>query len=289
MWCRRLCFCVSVAFLVGCPRHKEESGLVQLADCGEAKCIDAGRELVFELPELQSVPDCRPQERADGRCDPGCGNCSSGLQCIDGVCSDACENLGPLGCCAGNVAYMCWGGDLHQSDCSQPSTPFGSPTGTARGLGFRVECRTTAIGSGCGVNEAGVDTNFCPWCLPDCAGKNCGPDLCGGTCGTCGPGEKCLDGTCIPETCCEGLEGQKCGWDEACSIHCGGCPGCSACGENGECLGLCACDCVSPGCHDDGCGGLCGLCPPGMWCDWDWGDWAWDGAHCVPPDQEDGS
>lgn len=34
-------------------------------------------------------------------------------------------------------------------------------------------------------------------CAPDCSGKQCGPDGCGGTCGTC-TNTACVDGACVP-------------------------------------------------------------------------------------------
>src|SRR3954463_11108731 len=35
-----------------------------------------------------------------------------------------------------------------------------------------------------------------PGCTPQCAGKQCGADGCGGSCGTCGLGTVCLSDTC---------------------------------------------------------------------------------------------
>ncbi|MBM4373435.1 MAG: hypothetical protein FJ098_17390 [Deltaproteobacteria bacterium] len=38
-------------------------------------------------------------------------------------------------------------------------------------------------------------------CFPDCAGRTCGPDGCGGTSGACPPGEACAaGGACLPST-----------------------------------------------------------------------------------------
>jgi len=36
-------------------------------------------------------------------------------------------------------------------------------------------------------------------CVPDCTGKECGPDGCGGSCGICEPWYVCQNGACIPE------------------------------------------------------------------------------------------
>jgi hypothetical protein len=38
---------------------------------------------------------------------------------------------------------------------------------------------------------------LCGDCLPDCTGRECGDDGCGGSCGTCPPGMHCEDGTCV--------------------------------------------------------------------------------------------
>ncbi|MBN2497442.1 MAG: hypothetical protein JXR96_22815 [Deltaproteobacteria bacterium] len=80
-------------------------------------------------------------------------------------------------------------------------------------------------------------------CEPDCAGKDCGDDGCGGTCGPgCGELGTCVDGSCECEfeacggTCCE--DGQVCYGSSCCTP---------------------ACDLID--CGDDGCGGDCGECP----------------------------
>lgn len=64
-------------------------------------------------------------------------------------------------------------------------------------------------------------------CLPDCDGRECGADGCGGTCGLC-PGSK---------------------------------PVCSF----GKCV-ACSPDCVNKECGPDGCGKTCGTCPQGFAC-----------------------
>jgi hypothetical protein len=33
-------------------------------------------------------------------------------------------------------------------------------------------------------------------CQPDCTGKQCGDDGCGGSCGSCGPCQECQNGAC---------------------------------------------------------------------------------------------
>jgi hypothetical protein len=76
-----------------------------------------------------------------------------------------------------------------------------------------------------------ADTAAACACNPQCLGKSCGPDGCGGYCsqyGECPVGMKCLD----DQTCCQPQ-----------------------------------CDRLRRDCGDDGCGGVCGSCPRGMYCD----------------------
>lgn len=256
----RICVCAALAFAMAF-----------------AACNSGDSDTKQDIADT-CTPDCDGKECGDDGCGGSCGGCSGSLKCIGGVCSAPCEAIGPLGCCAGGVAFMCWEEKLHESDCNEASTPFGAPSGKSHGLGWHVSCSTSVVGSGCGVNEPEVDTIFCPWCLPKCAGRDCGPDLCGGECGACGSGEKCLDGTCVPESCCD--EDFACGIDLSCDMDCGECEQCGGghC-EDGVCMGLCHCLCSDRGCGSSGCGEYCSLCPPGMWC-----DLGFDGSHCTPPD-----
>jgi len=64
-------------------------------------------------------------------------------------------------------------------------------------------------------------------CIPDCDGKQCGPDGCGGVCGMCAEGFLCEDFVCkpdaapAPETCGEiQLCIDQCGDDESCASSC---------------------------------------------------------------------
>ncbi|MBM4356402.1 MAG: hypothetical protein FJ109_21845, partial [Deltaproteobacteria bacterium] len=107
-------------------------------------------------------------------------------------------------------------------------------------------------------------------CKPECDGKECGPDGCGGECGTCeGEGAVCSDqGTCCVPSC----DGKECGPD-GCGGECGACEGEGAvCLEDGTC---CNPNCDGKGCGPDGCGGECGTCQGGD-CDLETG-------ICIPP------
>ena len=95
-------------------------------------------------------------------------------------------------------------------------------------------------------------------CTPQCGGKECGSDGCGGQCGTCPENHTCslTTNTC---QCDKSCEGKKCTDDDGCGGTCG-------CKSNEECNAETgACECVphceeSWQCGGDGCGGSCGSC-----------------------------
>lgn len=71
-----------------------------------------------------------------------------------------------------------------------------------------------------------------PSCLPNCTGKVCGSDGCGGSCGSCKANEVCQGGACL---CIPDCSGRECGTD-GCGGSCA--PGCAEgvhCLDNGKC------------------------------------------------------
>ena len=101
-------------------------------------------------------------------------------------------------------------------------------------------------------------------CIPDCEGKACGTDGCGGTCGVCQADWSCnAEGTCI--NCVPNCIGLTCGVD-GCGGVCGVCPDEWFCIDPGICM-ECLPDCVGKQCGPDGCGADCGTCGAGMECD----------------------
>jgi len=116
-----------------------------------------------------------------------------------------------------------------------------------------------------------------PPCTPDCAGRTCGDDGCGGTCGPgCEQGQSCREGRCTGGAGCAwwyvpggGARCEACvcqaasyccteRWDEACSWRCEAL--CGGCGTG------CVPSCGERQCGDNGCGGTCGECPWGRTC-----------------------
>ncbi len=93
-------------------------------------------------------------------------------------------------------------------------------------------------------------------CTPDCTGRVCGPDGCGGTCrpGCTGLTEYCTGAGQCEDDCA----GMQCGISPIAGYDCGSCPGGQVCFV-GAC---CAPDCApgAPCDQPDGCGRACG-CP----------------------------
>ena len=124
------------------------------------------------------------------------------------------------------------------------------------------ECRCEFEACGISCCEAGQTCTSGYCCTPVCetAGgvvKECGPDGCGGECGTCEGGTPCDNGSCA---CTPDCNGKTCGGD-GCGGSCGDCPADYSCWEDGQChLGGCVPQCAGKVCGPDGCEGFCGLC-----------------------------
>jgi hypothetical protein len=154
-----------------------------------------------------------------------------------------------------------------------------------------LECGPSPCGGDCGVCDGSRDEcvdGSCV-CQPDCEGKECGDDGCGGSCGCCCTG--CYGWECAYSPDCKGKE---CGSDglfgycrngEA-MYDCNsceappfpenfnwGCPEHLSCNlSQHRCVDCDADDlCGDRECGDDGCGGVCGVCPPGVLCIFDAG------------------
>ena len=125
------------------------------------------------------------------------------------------------------------------------------------------QCGPDGCGGSCGTCTGMLHCNVgqCTMCQPACTGKECGDDGCGGQCGTCGAGLKCNGSTCA--ACQPQCTGRQCG-DDGCGGDCGTCTGLTTC-KAGLCS-LCTASCAGRECGDDGCGGTCGTCGPGKTC-----------------------
>lgn len=163
--------------------------------------------------------------------------------------------------------------------CPNPSSPL---TYTSVNIPNPSHLATEInLASGESLQQAINSKTYC--CVPDCTGKNCGSDGCGGTCGTCtGSGMSCnAGGNCCSfnmgnpcqvnactngKTACDGSctetsyvsVGTSCGTDATCDGS-GNCV--SSCYTCSELVDTC-------GTSSDGCGGTlnCGTCGSGKTC-----------------------
>ena len=135
---------------------------LRLADeSGEADGCDLGLFPDQDQGGDLCVPSCSEKQCGDDGCAGVCGECLDGQVCLDHLC--ACKPEDHLGCCADDV---CW----------------------FDGCGSQGEVATHC--------QAGCSEGECLACLPDCAGKECGDDGCGASCGACDEGFSCQAGNC---------------------------------------------------------------------------------------------
>jgi len=186
----------------------------------------------FEVVVCQ--PDCQGKICGDDGCGVSCGECPYGQSCHEGGCecwSEECTT-GDSECLSTNTIKSC----VQVNGCAK-----WLPSGYCKG------------------NEQCVDGECL--CAPACGAEECGDDGCGGSCGSCDPGESCAGGVCVAG-CNKNCSGKECGPD-GCGNECGFCSGEKVC-QNGSCKPFCEADCQGKTCGPDGCGGSCGECE--NWC-----------------------
>ena len=160
--------------------------------------------------------------------------------------------------------------------CGQCLDATGEPDTPAEITCDGKECGTDSTGASCGECEKGYlcnTDNMCeelpcdppcdgelicskglcvdPPCEPVCEGFECGPDSCGGKCGSCPALNTCAMGHCE----CAFL---SCG-ENCCGVA-------DVCVEEGGETVCCTPACDNKTCGPDGCGGMCGDCPPNSEC-----------------------
>ena len=194
-----------------CPEHHEctAGSCVCTSDCptaGEKKCLN---NAVYACVVLVDAPPCLrwTLEKA----------CENGATCVDGKCEGGCNAENCTGCCQADGTCIT---ETSTDNCGINGSTCGYCAGSCE------EC----------IN--GVCT-----CVPQCEGKECGSDCCGGSCGECPGNYNCVDGNCICQPNCGGKE---CG-DDGCGGSCGSCPDGQNC-SGGQCVeGPKMCKCGDPG------------------------------------------
>jgi formylglycine-generating enzyme required for sulfatase activity len=156
--------------------------------------------------------------------------CSDGNECTDDTCNHltGCEftpnqNLcdDDNDCTSGDACAggWCLGGQFMNCDDGNPCTEDTCDAFVGCNHENVLDDTPCTKNNIQGICKTGVCT-----CLPECDGKECGSDGCGGNCGEC-PGllGECIDGQCQCEPMCEG---NPCG-DDGCAGICGNCiPAC---------------------------------------------------------------
>ena len=197
--------------------------------CGDGFLCEAG--LCVEC-----IPDCEGKNCGADGCGGECGVCPDPLICVAGNCQESgCGDITYEGCCDEEVVTWCENDMLQTIDCAE--NPFcgwddagqyyNCGTDGGEGPGFPKDCAGSACDPPC-VDPLVCIGGECVECTPDCAGKNCGNDGCGGSCGTCPDGYGCDGGICKPagcggvsfEGCCNGAELQYCENDQLVVVDC---------------------------------------------------------------------
>ena len=204
-----------------CPTGSQSSGDANCSDetcsncCSKIPCTKncpAGEEWGSVCPAC--VPNCSIAECGDDGCEGTCGTCTNGKSCQGGICQSTCtpacngNNCGDDGCggscgsCSGTATcvsgkctcpqYYTGLPDCNTLVCSPACSSHGTCTLSSNGVPVCV-CNNGWVGTSCDKQK----------CVPNCTGKSCGDDGCGGSCGTCtspvtSPTE-CINGTCQPQ------------------------------------------------------------------------------------------
>ncbi len=235
--------------------------------CGKGTHESNGACVLDSSPP-PAAPTCKPA-------------CSAGEHCANGSCVE--DSAPSTWRCAqdryGDGKICDCGCGAPDPDCANKSLPVPNcPSGACGADGTCAACVPQCDGKECGADGCGgvcgVCTDpskldcvagRCAACVPDCQGRACGPDGCGGSCGSCAAGQQCTFGACAypaSGASCLGLCGQ---------VTPSGCSCAAGCQDLGDCcadVAVCGCipDCNGKECGPDGCGGICGGCQAGQYC-----------------------
>ena len=260
-------------------------------ECGDDGCGGSCGECPGQQDTCQEGGVCHCEASCEGKeCGPdGCGG-SCGV-CI----SEICTSEGTCGC-----APACEGKQCGQDGCGGSCGTCAEATycdfdGLCACETGGVECEDICCNSSqvCAVGVC---------CTPNCTGKECGDDGCGGTCGSCEEADMCAAGSCVPIFQDSDDDGDPDGTDcspsdptihhgaiESCNNEDDDCDGQTDEGASAACtvweiclVGECTCvpECVGIACGSDGCGGSCGSCSVGQFC---------SNGQCVVSLQENGN
>jgi len=252
-----------------CPEgtHCEGGACVKTPPCqtGEVRC--EGNSVLTCTADGSAWETAVPCDKtltcADGKCeDWPDGACAAALDCMeasacpakDATCLVEClgsgETAPPAGEDAVSPGVADWVAEIFW--CVLQACSAWLPASQCHDLARLVDCRDLFE----------VCTGQC---LTLCGKKQCGPDGCGGECGTCPDGTGCdPNGNCLCKPQCEG---KQCG-PNGCGALCGECPKTKVCDAAGLCVDPEPGPCGNKVCEPDkgetcyNCKFDCGECPP---------------------------
>jgi hypothetical protein len=185
-----------------------------------AEFLDSGRAVPEDGIEEQDAcqPNCEGRECGDDSCSGSCGTCPESIG------GQAVYQCTPEGHC---VLLKITG-----VSCSKDAECVsGWCVQTSQGSICSVPCIEECPGGWICEKVSDIEPyNACVPCVPNCEGKECGDDGCGGECGHCPTAQVCVEGLCQCEPDCEDKE---CGENDGCGNPCGDCP--LECTDHGEC------------------------------------------------------
>lgn len=209
--CGELPFCCNTLWSEACAAALD--ALLNDYCCGDGKCS------AFEECD-RCTADC-------GLCQPICGEkgCEEGETCL--TCPADCGECQPLDCPS---LAQCVAGCALQATCEEECLAGAAPEAVQKyheleecvllscpDLG--QECLDGALAGACGPLF-----QQCMGCEADCAGRQCGTDGCGGTCGVCPESTLCnAAGLCAPYACGDGQCTAPVEQCASCPQDCGAC------------------------------------------------------------------
>ena len=299
--------------------HAEIDSTTTASDAREVALADAAVEVGDASGPDVCVPSCGKEGQewecgSDG-CGGSCGDCPLGQACIEDIdlgrtcCTPSCADSpfsSPCGSdgCGGSCGecedgWECLETDYdpeqsvcfsYEDDCPMVCGWHGAECGEiwhGLGEGPMCDCGECPEGQVCEEDEITVGTCVPQGCQPNCEGKACGDDGCGGMCGICEDGLECLN-TKFGQQCTTQCElftcpaGQFCLFglclDQDCDDNddCGGAPA-HYCDEFLQCRDRKACQ-ATEDCNTWNKEGYCdqdtGFCMYGGHC--------WDDGDCAP-------
>ena len=166
-----------------CGEHQDNCG--GTLKCGA--CSKYAKSYCDSSGHCQCSADCVDKECGDNGCGGICGDCAPNQTCDLGTCTCPGVKCNNECCKDGDTCY--------ENACCTP--------GTCESLGFECGIRSDGCGStiDCGKCEQ-YPNSYCAAdgkckCLPDCRGKACGDDGCGGSCGSCNQPLACSGNSCV--------------------------------------------------------------------------------------------